>query len=103
MKKDICNLQTPERPRADVDKQTIDLHLPPDIHYACQYWVYHLKEGGGIICDNDKVHNFLKCHFLHWLESLSIIGRLRESIGMINNLVAMVEVCHSLILTVSIC
>lgn len=53
MKRDICNLQTLERPRADIDKQTIDLHLPPDIQYACQYWVYHLKEGGSIICDND--------------------------------------------------
>jgi hypothetical protein len=102
IKRDICNFQTPERPRADVDRQTIDLHLPPDIQYACQYWVYHLKEGGGIICDNDQVYNFLKCHFLHWLESLSFIGRLQESIGMINNLVAMVEVRHSLILTASI-
>ncbi|KFY95951.1 hypothetical protein V498_03029 [Pseudogymnoascus sp. VKM F-4517 (FW-2822)] len=38
LKKDICNLRTPERPRADVDKQTIDSHLPSDIQYACQYW-----------------------------------------------------------------
>ncbi|KFY92530.1 hypothetical protein V498_04889 [Pseudogymnoascus sp. VKM F-4517 (FW-2822)] len=91
LKKDICNLRTPERPRADVDKQTIDSHLPSDIQYACQYWVYHLKESGSIICDNDQVHNFLKCHFLHWLESLSFIGRLRESIGMVDNLMAIIE------------
>jgi hypothetical protein len=102
IKKDICNLQTPERPRTGIDRQTIDSHLLPDIQYACQYWVYHLKEGGSIICDNEQVHNFLKCHFLHWLEALSLIGRLRESISMINNLVAMVEVRHSLILTASI-
>ncbi|KAH8790836.1 hypothetical protein F5882DRAFT_232003, partial [Hyaloscypha sp. PMI_1271] len=86
LKKDICNLRTLERPRADVDKQTIDSHLPSDIQYACQYWVYHLKESGSIICDDGQVHNFLKCHFLHWLESLSFIGRLRESIGMVDNL-----------------
>ena len=102
IKKDICDLQIPERPRADIDRQTIDSHLPPDIQYACQYWVYHLKEGGSIICDNEQVHNFLKYHFLHWLESLSLIGRLRESISMIDNLVAMVEVSHSLLLTASI-
>jgi nucleoside phosphorylase len=102
LREDICNLRTPERPRADVDQQTINSHLPPDIQYACQYWVYHLKESGSIIYDDDQVHNFLRCHFLHWLESLSLIGRLRESIGMINNLVAMIEVRHSLILTVSI-
>ncbi|KAH8782169.1 hypothetical protein BGZ57DRAFT_886496 [Hyaloscypha finlandica] len=102
LKKDICNLRTPERPRADVDKQTIASHLPSDIQYACQYWVYHLKESGSIIYDDDQVHNFLKCHFLHWLESLSFIGRLRESIGMVDNLMAIIDVCHSLISTASI-
>jgi hypothetical protein len=102
LKEDICNLRTPERPRADVDKQTIDSHLPADIQYACQYWVYHFKEGGSIICDDDQVHNFLKCHFLHWLESLSLIGRLRECISMIDNLMAMIAVRHSQMLIASI-
>ncbi len=102
LKKDICNLRTPERSRADVNKQTIDSHLLSDIQYACQYWVYHLKESGSTICDDDKVHDFLKCHFLHWLESLSFIGRLRESIGMVDNLMAIIEVRYSLILTAGI-
>jgi len=65
LKKDICNLRRPERLRADIDKQTIDAHLSPDIQYACQYWVYHAKECGSIICDDDLVYNFLKRHFLH--------------------------------------
>ncbi|TAQ83564.1 hypothetical protein B7494_g8112 [Chlorociboria aeruginascens] len=91
LKKDICNLRTPERPRADVDKPTINSHLPSEIQYACQYWVYHLKESGSIICDDDQVHKFLKCHFLHWLESLSFIGRLRESIGIVDNLMAIIK------------
>ncbi|EPE34697.1 hypothetical protein GLAREA_10391 [Glarea lozoyensis ATCC 20868] len=95
LKKDICNLQAPEKTRADVDKRTIDLHLPPEVQYACQYWVYHLKESGGILYDDNQVHNFLKSHFLHWLEALSFIGRLRESISMIENLVAMIQVGYS--------
>ncbi|CCD51193.1 hypothetical protein BofuT4_P085550.1 [Botrytis cinerea T4] len=91
LKKDICNLRTPEKPRADIDKQTIDSYLPSEIQYACQYWVYHLKESGGSIFDGDQVHNFLKCHFLHWLESLSLIVRLRESIGMVDSLMAIID------------
>ncbi|KAJ8067013.1 hypothetical protein OCU04_004393 [Sclerotinia nivalis] len=91
LKKDICNLLTPEKPRADIDKQTIDFHLPSEIQYACQYWVYHLKESGSSIHDSDQVHNFLKCHFLHWLESLSLIGRLQESIGMVDSLMAIID------------
>jgi NACHT domain len=102
LKEDICNLRTPERPRSDIDRQTIDSHLPPDIQYACQYWVYHLKEGGSIISDDDQVYNFLECHFLHWLESLSLIGRLRQSITMIDNLIAMIEVRYPLISSASI-
>ncbi|RDW57811.1 hypothetical protein BP5796_12612 [Coleophoma crateriformis] len=97
LKKDICNIRTPERPRVDIDRKTISLHLPPDIQYACQYWVYHLKEGESIIYDNDNIHNFLKSHFLHWLEALSLIGRLRESIGTIDTLVTMIHVSPLLI------
>ncbi|KAJ8065097.1 hypothetical protein OCU04_005810 [Sclerotinia nivalis] len=102
LKKDICNLRTPELLRADIDKQTIDSHLPSEIQYACQYWVYHLKESGNSIHDGDQVHNFLKCHFLHWLESLSLIGRLRESIGMVDSLMAIIDVYHPLLLAASI-
>ncbi|TGO20796.1 hypothetical protein BPAE_0265g00110 [Botrytis paeoniae] len=43
------------------------------------------------IYDDDQVHNFLKCHFLHWLESLSLIGRLQESIGMVDTLMAIID------------
>jgi hypothetical protein len=102
LKEYICGLRTPERLQAEVDKQTIDTRLLPDIQYACQYWVYHLKEGGGIICDDDQVYTFLKCHFLHWLEALSLIRRLSESISMIEDLLAMLDVGHSLISSASI-
>ncbi|THV46068.1 hypothetical protein BGAL_0419g00010 [Botrytis galanthina] len=91
LKKDICNLRSLEKPRADIDKQTIDFHLPSEIQYACQYWVYHLKGSGSSIYDGDQVHNFLKCHFLHWLESLSLIERLRESVGMVESLMAIID------------
>ncbi|KAB8293705.1 hypothetical protein EYC80_009191 [Monilinia laxa] len=91
LKKDICDLRTLEKPRADIDKKTIDFHLPSEIQYACQYWVYHLKESGSSIYDGDHIHNFLKCHFLHWLESLSLIERLRESIGLVNSLMAIID------------
>ncbi|OBT60069.1 hypothetical protein VE03_10528 [Pseudogymnoascus sp. 23342-1-I1] len=37
LKRDICNLQVPEKPRSEVDRQTLDANLPPDIQYACQY------------------------------------------------------------------
>lgn len=92
LKKDICDLQKPERLRADIDKQTIDAHLSLDIQYACQYWVYHAKECESVICDNDQVYNFLQHHFLHWLEALSLMGQVSQSISMIDDLIAMLDV-----------
>jgi hypothetical protein len=92
LKKDICGLQLPEVPRADIDKLIIDRHLPSDIQYACRYWVYHVKEYGSLICDNDQIHDFLKSHFLHWLEALSLTGRISESVGMINDLISILDV-----------
>jgi hypothetical protein len=97
LKEDMCNFRAPGRLRTEVDKQTIDAYIPLDVQYACQYWVYHLKEGRDVICDNDQVYNFLMCHFLHWLEALSLIGRLSESISMIDNLLLITDVSRSVI------
>ncbi|KAH8665806.1 hypothetical protein BGZ60DRAFT_529071 [Tricladium varicosporioides] len=91
LKKDICDLRTPAIPRAAINKQMIDAHLPLDIQYACQYWVYHVKESGSVIYDDDRIYNFLERHFLHWLEALSLIGRVSQGISMINDLIAMLH------------
>jgi hypothetical protein len=92
LKKDICDLRMPGRLRTEVDQQTIDECLPADVQYACLYWVYHLKESKGMIRDGDSAHNFLERHFLHWLEALSLIGRISESIRLIDELQSVMNV-----------
>jgi len=76
----------------------LDDCLPQHIRYACQYWVHHLKQSGGQIHDNDTVHEFLKQHFLHWLEVLSIMGKISETIGLIDTLQTLVQVIFIFIL-----
>ncbi|KAM7208696.1 hypothetical protein V8F06_014925 [Rhypophila decipiens] len=44
LKQDICCLKAPGMLRSEVDQQTINTYLPPEVRYACQYWVHHLKE-----------------------------------------------------------
>jgi hypothetical protein len=97
LKRDICKLKIPGKIRAEVAAETIDACLPAHVQYACLYWVHHLKESRGIMNDGDQAYSFLERHFLHWLEALSMLGRLSESIGMIDNLLAIVSVHHSLI------
>jgi hypothetical protein len=95
LKENICNLKMPGALRIDVNAKTIDTCLPADIRYACLYWVYHLKQSNTCITDGDQVHLFLKHHFLHWLEGLSFMGKISESISMINTLQELLEVGYS--------
>jgi hypothetical protein len=83
-KDNVCNLEHYGVLRTEIDRGIIANSLPPDVEYACRFWVYHLKESQVYISDNDPVHLFLQDHFLHWLESLSLLGRSTESIGLIH-------------------
>ena len=69
------------------------------VRYSCVYWVEHLRstldqvsDYENELSDNGAIFAFLKRHFLYWLEALSLIGGLSESIDMINNLLAVVDV-----------
>ncbi|KAK4203865.1 hypothetical protein QBC40DRAFT_274057 [Triangularia verruculosa] len=86
LKRDICGLKVPGMLRSEVGQQTIDAHLPPEVKYACQYWVHHLKECRYNIEDDGPVHTFLKSHLLYWLEALSLLGRLSGGVLLIRTL-----------------
>jgi hypothetical protein len=88
----------PGKPRADIDKQTILACLPLEVQYACLYWVYHLKGSKRRVRDGDEIHRFLERYLLHWLEALSLIGRVSESVGMIDELRSMTNVSYPVIL-----
>ncbi|KAK4189473.1 hypothetical protein QBC35DRAFT_462007 [Podospora australis] len=86
LERDICGLKVPGMLRSEVDQQTINAHLPPELQYACQYWVHHLKESKHNIEDDGPVHTFLKSHLLHWLEALSLLGRFSDVVLLIRTL-----------------
>jgi hypothetical protein len=86
LKQDICELNAPGVLVAEVGSSQIEQHLPPEVQYACLYWVEHLQKSGGELSDNDEVHQFLQTHFLYWLEALSWMQRLSEGILAIRTL-----------------
>ena len=83
LKRDICSLQKPGISRKDIDGQVVDKCLPPEIQYACRYWAYHVQQSRGRIHDMHPVYLFLKTYFLYWLESLSLIGGITDSVNII--------------------
>ena len=92
LNENICHLEFPGELRRDIDYKIVEKYLPVDVQYACRYWVHHLVESGKPLQDQDIVHTFLQGHFLHWLEALSLIGGISESIKMISNLQSIIAV-----------
>ncbi len=93
LKKDVCGLRLPGTRRSEINQDIINTNLPPDVQYACRYWVYHWKESQRLIRDGDPVDLFLTRHLLHWLEALSLLGWVLESIDIVDNLLALLDVC----------
>ncbi|CAH0037580.1 unnamed protein product [Clonostachys rhizophaga] len=91
LKNDICELGKLDTRNQDVTQNTIDDKLPPQVQYACRYWVHHTKKGNVKLHNKHPAYEFLKKHFLHWLEVLSLIGRVSETIGLIRELQELVD------------
>lgn len=92
LKQDVCGIGAPGLPRSAVSSANVNTYLPPELQYACLYWVYHIEQAGIYICDDSEAHLFLRCHFLHWVESLALVGRALESLGIIKTLQLRLEV-----------
>ncbi|KAI8945761.1 putative wd40 protein [Xylaria longipes] len=83
LKKDMCSLYWPAS--ACPSSERVDECLPPEVRYACQYWVHHTEQAGGVLRD-DEVHGFLKVHLLHWLEAMALLGRIDEALMSVRSL-----------------
>jgi NACHT domain len=99
LRQDMYNLQDPGSVVNDVPD------LDPDqlrsTRYSCLFWVDHLckvddqnldhrKE----LSDDGAIFAFLREHFLHWLESLSLIHKLPDGVLSIRKLLHKVQVCQ---------
>jgi NACHT domain len=80
LKRDICGLNRPGALTSDVEGSRVEQFIPLGVQYACIYWVQHLEQSGAQLYDDDQVHRFLRKHLLHWLEALSLIGKMSEGV-----------------------
>lgn len=95
MNRDVCELGLPGTCRSEVNRQTINAKLLPEVQYACRYWVYHCKEAKIQIQDGTFVHLFLTQNLLYWLEALGLLGCISDSVEMINDLLTLADVCSN--------
>jgi hypothetical protein len=85
LKQDICGAGAPDMLAAgmlaaDMERSQVERSLPPELQYACLYWIQHLQKSGAQPRDNDQVHQFLQEHLLHWLEALGWMGKVPEGV-----------------------
>ena len=92
LKKDICEVHAPGSQASQVESSWVERCLPPEVQYACLYWVYHLQRSGSQVHDGEEAHQFLQAHLLHWLETLGWMGKASEGIQAILSLEAYVPV-----------
>ena len=96
LQENMCDFKYPGQPRREVSSTTINKRLSPALQYTCRYWVYHAQCSKVQIYDEDKVHIFLRAHFLHWLEALSLINRISEVIEQLQVLQTLLSVSDPL-------
>lgn len=95
LRRNIYNLAAPGISIDQIKQPGVDPITP--IKYSCIYWVDHLNnthpgQQKEQLQDNDEAHKFLKVHFLHWLEAMSLIGKISECITAIKSLESCISV-----------
>ena len=92
LKRNICSLSSFGTLRTEISPLAIQANLPAEFQYACRYWVSHLQQGHVKLEDQGQIRQFLKKHFLHWLEAIGIMGIVTEAFGIVNTLLSIVWV-----------
>ena len=103
LRENVCDLQEPGTFAAEARKE-FDRSRFTHIGYACCYWVDHLTDHLNVHLTGDK-HNqlslfdyggtvkvFLQDHLLHWLEVLSVLGKVSEGVLMFKRLQSLIHV-----------
>lgn len=96
--RDIYSLRAPGFPIDQVQRPDPDPLAA--VRYSCVYWVEHLREWVGkntLVNSNhfdtsNAIDRFLRQHYLHWLEALSLIGSISEGVHSVVHLKGILEV-----------
>lgn len=103
--KNIYHLEHQGIESKDITPPELDPLAP--IQYFCVFWLDHLRdeikespENGNKLCNLG--FGFLKKHFLHWLESLSLLHRFSDGITSIRKLLNVIQVSLQYLVTSTI-
>ncbi|EGU74256.1 hypothetical protein FOXB_15233, partial [Fusarium oxysporum f. sp. conglutinans Fo5176] len=91
LQENICGLSFPGMRRSEVGARQLEEHTPPELQYACTYWIYHRTKIDFEPGDSHEIYDFMTASFLHWLEALSLLGRLKKCLDLLELMKAWLE------------
>jgi predicted protein tyrosine phosphatase len=87
LNRDMYGIQHPGTPSDSAKLKASNRGLSASVGYSSVFWANHIcdavketKEYYTAFSDDGEISSFLKIHFLHLLESLSLLGRLSDGI-----------------------
>ena len=96
LRRNIAGFDAPDASPDDLEHGSLDIVIPKAVQYACLFWLIHLEHGSHRDrVEESLVDDFLRRHFLNWLEALSLLRKLSDSISMISSLESLLEVRHA--------
>lgn len=99
LRQNICGLRDPGASISSVENEVVNRSISQALQYACRYWVEHFQRGTRELGDHDLILAFLQHHLLYWLEVLSLIGKIKDSIILLISLTELIVVSPSLAVT----
>ncbi|KAF5648992.1 G-protein beta WD-40 repeat-containing protein [Fusarium sp. NRRL 52700] len=87
LRQDICGVQKSGITKDEIDANLIHSCIPAELEYACTYWFLHLKRSDRSL--SSFTYTFLYDHLLHWIEVLSLLGRLADGVSILRELLEM--------------
>ena len=90
----MCGPAMPGTLASEIDESRLKEGIPPELQYACRYWVSHLRETDSQQSEN-RVAQFLEVHLLHWIEACSWMQKVDELVVMVLTLKGLYNVSSS--------
>ncbi|KAF5529466.1 heterokaryon incompatibility protein het-E-1 [Fusarium mexicanum] len=87
----ICSLSFPGMRRSAVGVRQLEQRIPLELQYTCMYWIHHQTKVGLEPDDSREVYDFMTTHFLHWVEALSLLGRIKECLDSLTSMTRWLE------------
>ncbi|KAK1991102.1 NACHT-domain-containing protein [Colletotrichum falcatum] len=95
LRRDIYELRNPGSSIEDISPPNPDPLA--SLKYSSAHWVDHLEHSNPAesptcvdLQDNSSVHNFLRCHYIHWLEAQSLLKGMPQAVLAIQKLQTLV-------------